>query len=78
VRWRESVPEALGPRAVVGARLPRSGGRVAGAARASGAPSRSRGAMGRAPPELQGAGARWARGEGGAAGKRRARSGEGA
>jgi hypothetical protein len=33
--------------------------RVAGAARASGAPSRSRGAMGRAPPELQGAGARW-------------------
>jgi hypothetical protein len=49
------------------------GGRVAGAARASGAPSRSRGAMGRAPPELQGAGARWARGEGGAAGAQRRR-----
>jgi hypothetical protein len=85
VRWREPVPEALGPRAVVGARLPRSGGRVARAARASGAPSRSRGAMGRTPPELQGAGAR---GEGGAAGaqrrggreagaQRRARSGDG-
>jgi hypothetical protein len=76
VRWIEPVPEALGPRAVVGARLPRSGGRVAGAARASSAPSRSRGAMGRAPPELQGAGARWARG-GRAAAARRARGGEG-
>jgi hypothetical protein len=72
------VPEALGPRAVVGARLPRSGGRVAGAARASGAPSRSRGAMGRAPPELQGARARWARGEGGAVGAQRRRREAGA
>jgi hypothetical protein len=60
VRWREPVPEVLGPRPVV-------------------RPVVSS-AMGRAPPELQGAGARWARGEGGAAGaqrRRRARSGRG-
>jgi hypothetical protein len=68
VRWREPVPEALGPRVVVGARLPRSGcpferrGREARAAR------RARGGR---EPTTQRLGGR----EAGAA--RRARGGDG-